>query len=536
MDESIILEKVSEAGFMINKEAVDFLVCCGLSESCLPAIFAEIDASVFVIETEHLITQVQILEKEPENLAIGEKAEENRTGRAESEATSEQPDIGNIGSAARNETDQEFHFKYSFENNPVEIIEDVSEKTTSVGEYTQFVQYFRDRYTRISEMIRSRVSARPIESLPKGKSVKPLSSREGNTETTIIGMVSEKSTTNNQHIILVLEDPTGTFPVMITNRDTDLIEQAEKLILDEIVGITGNLTPEGTILMATKITQPDVPNNYSSNRKRSEGYALFISDIHVGSKEFMKEEWEIFLEFVNGRSENRQLQKIASETRYIVVAGDIVDGIGIYPGQEHDLEIPEIIKQYEATAEYFHRIPKNIHVIIAPGNHDAVRRAEPQITFPKKIRDMFPENVTFTGNPAIVSLDGIYVQIYHGCSMDDMVAAIKGVSYQEPTSGMVEMVKRRHLAPTYGSRVMISPEKKDYLIIDKVPDIIHCGHVHTIGIQNYKNILLINSGTWQSQTDFQKKVNIVPNPAKVPFVDLRTMKPGILDFNISDEW
>ncbi|WNY29099.1 hypothetical protein MmiEs2_13150 [Methanimicrococcus stummii] len=498
MDETAILEKASDAGFMINKEAVDFLVGCRLSEDKLSIIFSEIDASVFVIETEHLTAIVQELES----------------------LTEEPPS---------------FLYKYSFDDNIVDVLEDVTEKTTSVGEYNQFVQYFRDRYTRISEMIRSRVSARPIESLPKGKGVKPLSSRESNSEITIIGMVSEKTTTGNQHIVLTLEDPTGTFPVLINQRDSDLVEQAEKLILDEIVGITGNLTPEGTILMASKITQPDVPNNYTSNRKRSEGYALFISDIHVGSKEFMKEEWEIFLDFLNGKSESPQLQKIASEVRFIVVAGDIVDGIGIYPGQELDLEITEIFKQYEATAEYFHRIPQNIHVIIAPGNHDAVRRAEPQITFPKDIQRLFPENVTFVGNPSVISLDGVCVHIYHGCSMDDMVSSIKGVSYQEPTTGMVEMVKRRHLAPTYGSRVMISPEKKDYLIIDKVPDIIHCGHVHTIGIQNYKNILLINSGTWQAQTDFQKKVNIVPNPAKVPFVDLRTMKPGILDFNISND-
>ncbi|MDY0267000.1 MAG: DNA-directed DNA polymerase II small subunit [Methanimicrococcus sp.] len=528
MNEKTILEKASEAGFMINKEAVDYLADRELTDESLQFVFSKIDLSVFVIEIKDL------------ELPISEW--ENQNGFKKKRGTEKESGIES-GNENENETKNEtkdapensFCYKYSFDENLVDVLEDVSEKTTSVGEYNQFVQYFRDRYTRISEMIRSRVSARPIESLPKGKNIKPLSSRESNSEITIIGMISEKSTTNNQHIILVLEDPTGTFPVLINQKDTDLIETAEKLVLDEVVGITGNLTPEGTILMASKITQPDVPNNYSSYRLRSEGFALFISDIHVGSKEFMKEEWEIFLDFLNGHSENPQLQKMASEVRYIIVAGDIVDGIGIYPGQDLDLEIPEITKQYEATANYFKRIPPNIHVVIAPGNHDAVRRAEPQITFPKEIQMLFPENVTFVGNPAVISIDGICVHIYHGCSMDDMVASIKGVSYQEPTSGMVEMVKRRHLAPTYGSRVMISPEKKDYLIIDKVPDIIHCGHVHTIGVQNYKNILLINSGTWQAQTDFQKKVNIVPNPAKVPFVDLKTMRPGILDFNIPED-
>lgn len=504
MDETIILEKASEAGFMINKEAVSFLMTCSLSEEILPTLFSEIDASVFVIETCHLTVRVRELEEKRRSEPAGENGE------------------------------AVFVSKYPFDSNPVQILEDVSDKTTSVGEYMQYVQYFRDRYTRISEMIRSRTGARPIESIMKGRYVKPLTGN-GNSEVTIIGMVSEKNTTNNQHIVLALEDPTGTFPVLINRNETELIEEAERLLLDEVVGISGSISPDGTILMASKIIQPDVPNSCSSGRTKSEGYALFISDIHVGSKEFMKPEWETFIDFLNGRTANPKLQKMASEVRYLIVAGDIVDGIGIYPGQDLDLEIPEIYDQYRAVAAYFHQIPKNIHVIIAPGNHDAVRRAEPQTTFAPDIRRMFPKNVTFVGNPSLISLGGINVEIYHGCSMDDLVAAIKGVSYQVPTTGMIEMVKRRHLAPTYGSRVMISPEKRDYLIIDKVPDIIHCGHVHTVGISNYKNILLINSGTWQAQTDFQKKVNIMPTPAKVPFVDLRTMKPGMLDFNSTDD-
>ena len=505
MNENTILEKASEAGFMINKEAVSYLMSRSLSEEVLPELFSKIDGSVFVIEPCHLTEQIRNFEERMNQI-----------------------------SAAAPESNAGFTFKYPFETNSVTVLEDISEKTTSIGEYNQYVQYFRDRYTRISEMIRSRVSsARPIESIKKGKYIKPLS-RDGNSDVTIIGMVAEKSETNNQHIVLTLEDPTDVFSVLVNRNDSDLIEIAERLVLDEIVGVTGTVSQDGAILMASQIIQPDVPNNYRPDRLKSEGYALFISDIHIGSKEFMKPEWETFIDFLNGLSENEKLQKIASEIRYLIVAGDIVDGIGIYPGQENDLEILEIHDQYEAVAAYFHQIPKNIHVVIAPGNHDAVRRAEPQTTFSSEIRSMFPENVTFVGNPAVVSLDGITLEIYHGCSMDDLVANVKGVSYQEPTTGMKEMVKRRHLAPTYGSRVMISPEKRDYLVIDKVPDIIHCGHVHTVGVSNYKNILLINSGTWQAQTDFQKRVNIMPTPAKVPFVDLKTMKPGIMDFNSTD--
>ena len=173
-------------------------------------------------------------------------------------------------------------------------------------------------------------------------------------------------------------------------------------------------------------------------------------------------------------------------------------------------------RQYKKAAEYFREIPEHIRVIISPGNHDAVRQAEPQPALPEKIQADFPQNVIFVGNPALLDLDGVRILIYHGRSIDDLVASIPGVSYQEPAGAVLEMVKRRHLAPTYGSRVSISPEKKDYFVIDPVPEIIHTGHVHTLGVQRYKNILLVNSGTWQGQTEFQKRVNLMPVPARDP--------------------
>jgi DNA polymerase II small subunit len=74
---------------------------------------------------------------------------------------------------------------------------------------------------------------------------------------------------------------------------------------------------------------------------------------------------------------------------------------------------------------------------------------------------------------------------------------------------MIEMLRRRHLSPIYGSRVSIAPEHEDHYVIARPPAILHCGHVHTVGIARYKGVAVINSGTWQSQTDFQK-VNIQP--------------------------
>jgi len=412
--------------------------------------------------------------------------------------------------------------------NPVTVISDITGHSTCVGEYMQFVQYFRDRYSRLSEIIRGRINARPIESLKRRNFRR--GGEGGFEEISIIGMVSDISNTTNGHKILSLEDPTGFFPVLIRNSDKELFEQASRILLDEVIGVTGSITNDGSLMLATKLIQPDVPNNIQ-RRTGSHGKAVLISDVHVGSSKFLEDAWLDFLDFLKGESDLESMRELAASVRYVVIAGDLVDGIGIYPDQEMELDILNVYEQYRKAAEYIREIPEHIRVIISPGNHDAVRQAEPQPALPESIQADFPENVIFVGNPALIELDGVQLLIYHGRSIDDLVASIPGVSYQEPAGAVLEMLKRRHLAPTYGSRVSISPEKKDYFVIDPVPDIIHTGHVHTLGVQRYKNVLLVNSGTWQDQTEFQKRVNLVPMPARVPIVDLENFDVKILAFD-----
>ena len=111
-----------------------------------------------------------------------------------------------------------------------------------------------------------------------------------------------------------------------------------------------------------------------------------------------------------------------------------------------------------------------------------------------------------------------------------MVNGIKGLSYSQPLRAMEEMLKRRHLAPTYGGKTPFAPERKDYLVIDEVPDIFVTGHVHGAGVSSYNGIRLINASTWQDQTSFQKMHNFVPDPAKLTLVHLGTGKPSLAAF------
>ena len=236
-------------------------------------------------------------------------------------------------------------------SNPVTVISDISGHSTCIGEYMQFVQYFRDRYSRLSEIIRGRVNARPMESLKRrnfrhGRDRSP-------EEISLIGMVSDTSSTTNGHRILSLEDPTGSFSVLIRNTDKELFELASKILLDEVIGVTGSITNDGNLMIASKIVQPDVPNNVQ-RRTGSHGKVVLISDVHVGSSQFLEDAWLDFLDFLKGKSESEVMRELAASIRYLIVAGDLVDGIGIYPDQEKELDILDVYEQYrrlQSTSE-----------------------------------------------------------------------------------------------------------------------------------------------------------------------------------------
>ena len=63
---------------------------------------------------------------------------------------------------------------------------------------------------------------------------------------------------------------------------------------------------------------------------------------------------------------------MASKVKYVIIAGDLVDGVGIYPSQQEELEIKEIVAQYEEFCRLIKQIPADKQIIICPGNHDAV--------------------------------------------------------------------------------------------------------------------------------------------------------------------
>ena len=371
------------------------------------------------------------------------------------------------------------------------VIMDASKNMSASGSADDFTKLFLDRYRRISAMIARKVMMKGATSIDR--------MREG--EVKIVGMIMDIRTTQKGKIIFELEDPTGRIKCLYSGK--------EILLKDEVIGVIGTYRRGKDIVYVNEIVKPDVAWSRKNRKIKEEIGVAIISDVHVGSKTFLDRKWKKFLEWLKGNEDG------ARSIEYLIIAGDLEDGIGVYPNQEEELEILDIFEQYEALAEYLKEIPDRIKAIMIPGNHDIVRVAEPQPAIPESIQKMFDSHSEFLSNPSVFSIHGYKFLTYHGASLNNLVELIPGMDYTNTGKMMEYMLRVRHLSPVYGEKVPVVPLPRDFLVIEDTPDVLVTGHVHTFSYDIYKGIHLINASTWQEQTKYQKMMNFNPDPAKV---------------------
>ena len=391
----------------------------------------------------------------------------------------------------------------------VKIITDPTNKITTGEGVKGYNALFSSRFNKLKRIISDRPESRMLKSVASVKTAK------SEDDMYICGLVTARISERNITKI-VLEDPSGTIEGIIF--DAELQKTAGTLLTDQFIMARVNLAKNSGFIIKDLIL-PDIPDQ-AINKSETESYAVFLSDLHIGSRYFMHEE---FAEFVSWLSTP---DPVARKIRFVLIGGDVVDGVGIYPNQDKELVCQTIEEQLQMVDDLIEKIPKNIKIIIMPGNHDPGRRALPQPAIPKKYNSSLweRENVVMVGNPAVVSLNGVKVMMFHGQSIDDIVKTTPGLSYDSPTNVMRHLLRARHLSPIYGSQTPIAPEMEDLLVIEDVPDIFHVGHVHRAQLDMYKGILLINSGSWQKQTPFQASVGMTPNPGIALMVNLKTFQ------------
>ena len=390
-----------------------------------------------------------------------------------------------------------------------------------LGEVEGFLQYFKSRYNKISKLFRMRGD---LNGIVKTGEISKLPMK---TRFKIIGMVGEL-VVRGRRLYLDLEDDEGS--ITIITADDDVFRKGLMLLKDQVVCVDAIKLRED-LFIAKDFIWPDIATKVN-NRADRRVFAVFISDLHVGSIHFLEDLFNNFIKWLNGGFGSEFHKELASRVRYLVIAGDIVDGIGVYPNQINELEIRDLYEQYETAAKLLSKIPRHIEIIIIPGNHDAVAKALPQPPIPEEYAKELhmDERIHILSNPSYISLEGVEVLICHGKALDDILSSKPGLDFQHPAKGMELLLRCRHLAPIYGATTPIAPEREDRLVIERVPDILHMGHVHIHQIRRYRGVTLIASGSWQSQTSYQRRLDIKPTPGIATVVDLSSLQTYTMDF------
>ena len=394
----------------------------------------------------------------------------------------------------------------------IDVSTDITGNSTTEGKVNDFASYIKNRYVRLSHIIESSLG-RPM-TIEKAKS-------HPRDDVKIIGIIYKANKTKNGNVMLTIEDLSDTCSVLIS-KTSQFIDW--EFVEDEVLGFTGTFNEQKTLFFPTRIVRPDVPKLNKWENIDTPSNVIMMSDVHIGSTGFADRGWNNAMKWLK---ENHEKECI----NYAVLGGDLVDGIGVYPDQDTELAILDIYKQYDALAEALKEIPDGIEIVCCPGNHDAVRLAEPQPAWKKCFTQDMDSSVHLVGNPIQFELEGKRFSCYHGKGIDQLVSTMQSVTYENPTTAMMNMMRFRHYCPTYGGKVPLCPEKTDYLVMDKIPDVFMAGHVHKSQSAMYNGVRLVQTGSFQFQTNFQVKMNFVPDVCAIPTISLNNGIVKFHDFN-----
>jgi DNA polymerase II small subunit len=423
---------------------------------------------------------------------------------------------------------RDFDFSY-------EILKDPTGKLFTNGKYEDFYDLTLDKFNKLRDLMRKRPDVHSANNI---NNILRLSNK---VEVSVIGIVNELRKTKKGNYFMTLEDLTG-FINVIVRKDSDnqeIVKLTERVLYDQMVYIEGTYNPgqrgKNGIIYCNYLCNIDIPRDYTPKKSNDPLSIALISDTHIGSREFQEKLWKRFMDFLNGNIGNKNQRNRAGRIKYIIINGDLVDGIGVYPKQQGDLVISDIYKQYEKAVKILSEVPEYIKIFYSSGNHEPVRNAIPRPAVPKKYSaELIDNGVICLGNPSLVNTHNVTTLLYHGDSLLDLNMLIPGLENNKPVETMKELLKCRHLAPIYGKKTQIAPTNKDWLVIDKIPDIFHTGHIHINDMGTYNNILLTNSGCFQSQTEFMNSLGIRPTPGILSIVDLDTLKGTQLDLKSSE--
>ena len=154
------------------------------------------------------------------------------------------------------------------------------------GKIDDFVSLFRDRYRRISALLRKR---------PELAGVVPIARAEEGTPVSVIGIVDDLINSRRGNRLARIEDDSGEIMVLLN-------ERVPPLVRDEVVGVSGRVLPRSKdlrMMIPESVVRPQMERREPS-RSRVPVETVLLADLHVGSANFLAEEWRAFVDFLDG--------------------------------------------------------------------------------------------------------------------------------------------------------------------------------------------------------------------------------------------
>ena len=398
-------------------------------------------------------------------------------------------------------------------------------QSTNIGSVDSIADLFKDRFETVAELLAMQAGFKPTGKIRELTDERKRSGFKNKTYKAV-GIVESARRTKSGGKMVTLEDNTGVMDVFIRKEDPAV----DSLMNDDVIGVTGRFDKKNpNMFWVDEVQYVDVLlKHQNKGGKDFDPISIaFISDVHMGSKYFLEETWDKMMKWLN-------THPLAKNIKYLVLSGDTVDGAGVYPDQNKNLCIQNVYEQYQYCANKLDELPDHITPIILPGNHDAVRPAEPQPVLEHSIQQKF-NSAIHVGNPCRINLNGIEVLSYHGKGMDDIIPRIEEVTYEDSVVGMKHMLKKRHLAPIWGERNALSPEEHDQMVIRTPPDIFVTGHTHSHATDWYNGVPLVVSSTMQGQTDFMQMLGYSSMKGFLTLYNIQNREFKIISFHANDD-
>ena len=99
--------------------------------------------------------------------------------------------------------------------------------------------------------------------------------------------------------------------------------------------------------------------NKELKKTQQEHYVAFLSDFHFGAKVFVDEAFSKLIDFLNSKTKSEELNTLAKKIKHIFIAGDVIEGCGVYPNQGKDSRLLSSELQYLESTRWLSKIPKD---------------------------------------------------------------------------------------------------------------------------------------------------------------------------------